>query len=237
MANDRISLAVFDFDGTLSKGHLWVGIGRHHRKNKVRRLTLYSYLLSHLPLWLASKFKIYSDEKDRIKWGEDLPVLFKGFSVQDARKAFIWVTDSYFMPLLRADVLEILKDHKQKGRKVMILSGMFVDFLEVVGQKIGADYVVGTRLEVVNNVYSGRIIKPLCFGENKARFLNEFVQKKQLDVDYSRSYAYADSIFDAPVLKMFGNPVATYPEKELYQLARNKQWQIVGKNNFHPLSG
>jgi HAD superfamily hydrolase (TIGR01490 family) len=231
MSNDQISLAVFDFDGTLSRGHLWVGIGRHHRKNKVKRLTLYSYLFSHLPFWLASKLKIYSDEKDRIKWGEDLPSLFKGFSVEDAQKAFIWVTNTYFMPLLRTDVISILKNHQQKGQKVMILSGMFVDFLDVVGEKIGVDYVVGTRLEIVNNIYSGRIIQPLCFGENKARFLNEFVRQQRLDVDFSRSYAYADSIYDVPVLEMFGNPVATYPEKELYQLALSNRWQVVGNNH------
>lgn len=229
MAADKITLAIFDFDGTLSSGHLWLGIAKHHKAHKIKRLSLYTYLLSHMPFWIAAKLKLYSEEKNRAKWGEDLPVLFKGFTLEEARQSFVWVIDNYFMPLMRQDVIKILQDHKKQGRKVILLSGMFTTFLEVIGQRIGTDYVVGTKLEIVNNVYSGRIIRPLCFGENKAKFLNEFIQQQKLDVDFSRSFAYADSIFDAPVFRMVGNPVATYPDKQLHELAISRKWQIIGQ--------
>ena len=231
MAENKINLAIFDFDGTLTSGHLWTGIAKHHRQKKVKRRTLYFYLLSHLPLWLAAKAKLYNEEKNRAKWGEDVPVLFKGFTREETCKAFEWITDHYFIPLLRKDVMEILKDHKNKGFKVMILSGMVTDFLEVVAGKIGADYVVGTKSEIVNNTYSGRIIQPLCFGKNKARYLSDFIQQQHLNVDLVRSSAYADSIYDLSVLQLVGNPVATYPDKELYELALQKKWQIVGNSN------
>jgi HAD superfamily hydrolase (TIGR01490 family) len=232
MEENKITLAIFDFDGTLTEGHFWVGISKHHRAKKVNRLALYTYLLSHLPPWFASKLKLYNEEKNRAKWGQDLSVLFKGFTVEEARRTFEWVTDNYFIPLLRPDVMGILKEHKKQGHKVMILSGMFTDFLEIMGRKIGADYVVGTKLEKVNSMCTGRIIKPLCFGENKARFLNEFVQQNQLKVDFSRSSAYADSIYDTPIFRLVGRPVATYPDKELYRLALSQKWQIVGHANI-----
>ena len=227
MAEDKITLAIFDFDGTLTVGHLWLGIAKHHREKKVKRLTVYTYLLSHMPFWLAAKIKLYSEEKNRAKWGEDLSVLFKGFSTEEGRKAFNWVTDNYFLPLLRPDMIQILNRHKKQGHKVVILSGMFSDFLDVVGQRIGADYVVGTELETVNNIYSGRIIKPLCFGENKARFLSRFIQLKHLNVDLKLSWAYADSIYDTPVFRMVGNPVASYPDNKLHNLALSEKWQII----------
>jgi len=231
MAEDKITLAIFDFDGTLTEGHLWSGISKHHRKNKIKRLTLYTYMLSHLPLWLAAKLKLYSEEKNRSKWGEDLSVLFKGFTTEEARKAFEWVSDNYFMPLMRPDVMEKLKAHKKQGHQVMLLSGMFDIFLEVMGERIGVDYVVGTKLEVTNNVYSGHIIKPLCFGENKAKLLAEFIGQHKLQVDYPHSFAYADSIYDIPVLRMVGNPIATYPDKQLYQFSRTEKWQIIGDHD------
>jgi HAD superfamily hydrolase (TIGR01490 family) len=228
MAEEKIKLAIFDFDGTLTTGHLWVGIARHHREKKINRFSLYTYFLSHMPFWLAAKARLYTDEKQRTKWGEDLPVLFKGFTKEEAADAFEWVTDNYFLPRLRPDVMQVLDEHRKQGDRVMILSGMFNEFLEVVGQKIGADFVIGTEMEYRDSRYSGRIVKPLCFGENKARFLVEYIRKKGLQVDFSRSTAYADSIYDLPVFQMVGNPVATYPDEELYQTAVSRQWKILG---------
>jgi HAD superfamily hydrolase (TIGR01490 family) len=228
MSCNSVPLAIFDFDGTLSKGHLWMGIAKHHKVHKVQRMTLYSYLIFHMPYWIASKMKLYSEEKNRIKWGEALPVLFKGFSREQANRAFEWVTTNYFQPLMRDDVLALLNDHKKKGYKVVILSGMLADFLEVVGQTFGADFVVGTETETKNGIYTGRIIKPLCFGVNKAKLLEEFIQSRKINVDFSNSYAYADSVSDLPVFDLVGNPVATYPEKGLAILARDRKWKILG---------
>lgn len=228
MAEDKMVLAIFDFDGTLTEGHLWSGIAKHHRKNKIKRFTLFTYLLSHMPFWLAAKAGLYSEEKDRSKWGEDLSVLFKGFTTEQAQKAFAWVADNYFMPLMRPHVMQKLEEHKKQGHKIMLLSGMFNIFLDVMGQKIGTDYVVGTKLEIIHNIYSGHIIKPLCFGENKAKLLAEFIEQNNLQVDYPGSFAYADSIYDIPVFRLVGHPVATYPDKDLYQYARSKNWPIFG---------
>jgi HAD superfamily hydrolase (TIGR01490 family) len=229
MAEEKIIIAIFDFDGTLTGGHLWSGIYKHHSQNKIKRLPLFVYLITHLPFWIATKMGVYSEEKNRSKWGEDLSVLFKGFTTDQAHKAFEWVAENYFKSLMHQDVVTKLEEHKMQGYKIMLLSGMFKDFLEVMAEKMRADYVVGTNLEVVNNIYSGHIIPPLCFGDNKARLLAEFVRKQNIDVDYSRSYAYADSIYDMPVLRMVGNPIATYPDKELSEFANSAHWQIINR--------
>jgi HAD superfamily hydrolase (TIGR01490 family) len=231
MANSKITLAIFDFDGTLTEGHLWLGIARHHQQKRVKRRTFLLYFLTHMPFWLATKFKLYSDEKNKARWGEDLSTLFKGFTVDEGHRAFEWVTDNYFMPLMRADLLDKLKSHQKQGQKIMLLSGMFTDFLMVIGKRLGVDYVVGTRLEVVNDAYSGRIIKPLCFAKEKAYLLNEFIRKQGLEVDFSQSTAYADSIYDSPVFEIVGHPVATYPEKELLKYAQSRNWEVIGNTN------
>ena len=228
MAENKITLAIFDFDGTLTEGHLWVGIARHHRAHKINRFKVYIYLMSHLPMWMAAKVNLYSEEKNRAEWGEDLPVLFKGFSGDYARKAFQWVTDNYFLPLMRPDILGQLRENKKQGFKIMLLSGMFSEFLEVIGKSIGVDFVVGTRLEMVNNIYSGRIIQPLCFGENKVKLFNEYIRQNMLNVDLQNSVAYADSYYDAPVFDLVGRPVATYPDKRLLKVALEKGWPVIG---------
>ena len=157
-----------------------------------------------------------------------MSVLIKGFSELEARECFAWVRDNYFSVLMRPDMLALMQKHKSQGDKVLLLSGMFQEFLEVEGERLGADYAIGTRLELKDGTYSGKIIKPLCFGDNKARLLQEFILNKQLAVDFARSTAYADSYYDRPVFNLVGHPVAAYPDKRLLQLAIANHWQVVG---------
>jgi len=60
-------------------------------------------------------------------------------------------------------MMEIVKQHQRQGHKTMILSGMFGDLLEVVAQKTGIDYVVGTRMELINGSYSRKNNKTALF--------------------------------------------------------------------------
>jgi phosphoserine phosphatase len=87
---------------------------------------------------------------------------------------------------------------------------------------------VGTPLEIKNGVYTGKIVPPLCFGDNKANYLQGFIQKQIIDVDFAGSYAYADSIYDNPVFGLVGHPVAVYPDKQLLKQARQRGWGIIG---------
>jgi len=231
MGEKRNIAAFFDFDGTLFKGHLWQGVVKHHIKHRVKLLSVLTYLATNFPLALAgelaSKFKILSEEGYKIRWGEDLATLFKGLEKEEGLRIFEWITNNYFMKLLRPDIMALLQRHESDGHITVLVSGSFNDFLETVKPKLNIDYTVGTKLEVINNVYSGRIIKPLCFGMNKARLLEEFIIQARLDIDLGLSFAYADTILDAPVLEMVGNPVATYPDRQLLNLAQRRGWRIL----------
>jgi len=227
MGEDRRTAAFFDFDGTLFVGHFWQGVVKHHIKHKVKRLSVVAYLATHIPLWLANKIGILSEEKYKVKWGEDLATILKGLKKDEVQGIFDWISSNYVTKLLRPDIMVLLQQHRSEGHVIVLLSGSFNDFLEVIKQKLGVDYIVGTKLEVLENVYSGRIVEPLCFGINKVRLLKEFISQTQLNIDLGLSFAYADSIIDAPVLEMVGNPVATYPDKKLLNLAQRKGWQIL----------
>jgi HAD superfamily hydrolase (TIGR01490 family) len=158
---------------------------------------------------------------------EDLGGIFKGASEEEALEVFHWVTDNCIIKSLRSDVVDILHQHKQSGHIVVVVSASFSEFLEVIGQKLDVPNVIGTKLEMVDGRYTGKVIKPLCFGENKAELLEEFINQNRLEIDLSSSFAYADSIFDVPLLKLVGNPVATYPDKDLRQLAEHNGWRIL----------
>lgn len=220
-------LALFDLDGTLSSGHIWEGFVKYYFTYKKKRAWILTFWATHLALWLLSKCKLYSSEdRYRAKWMEDLGGVFKGASREEALEVFQWVADNYIFESFRSDVVDILQQHQQSGHIVVIISATFTELLEIVGQKLGVSNVIGTKLETINDKYTGKIIPPLCFGENKAKLLKEFIDRNGLKINSSASFAYADSIFDVPLLKLVGNPVATYPGRHLRQLAEHKGWQI-----------
>jgi HAD superfamily hydrolase (TIGR01490 family) len=219
--------AFFDLDGTLFTGHFWSGVVKHHVKHKVKLPQISLYIVTHILLWLLSKFGLLSEETYKAKWGEDLAIAFKGLSREEGLNIFRWISGNYVMKLLRPDVMTLLQRHKNQGHIIILLSGSFSDFLETIKERLGADYIVGTKLEIINDRYSGRIVKPPCFGKNKARLLCEFISQAELNIDLGLSFAYADSMIDAPALEIVGNPVATYPERELLNLAKRRGWLVL----------
>lgn len=221
------TMALFDLDGTLSHGRLWEGFFRYYVMRKKKRAWILAFWATHLPLWLLSKCKLISGEKYRTKWIEDFSGLFKGARREEIWELFHWVADNYVFESLRRDVVQILNQHKESGHIVVIVSATFSDLLEVVGQRLGVANVIGTRLEVIDGKYTGRLVKPSCFGENKTQLLREFIDRNGLEIDLSASFAYADSIFDIPLLELVGNPMATYPDRDLRHLAEHNGWRIL----------
>jgi HAD superfamily hydrolase (TIGR01490 family) len=220
--------AIFDLDGTLSHGHIWEGFRKYYANYEKRKmLSISVFLLIHMALWVLAKCKLVGKEKCWLKWTEDLNGIFKGLSGEEVQGMSQWVVDEYILKLSRSDVVNILDQHKQRGHIVMIVSATFSEFLEIVGQRLGVPNVIGTKLELIDGKYTGKVIKPLCFGEGKAELLKEFINQNGVEIDLSSSFAYADCIFDAPLLKLVGNPVATYPDKDLRQLAEHNGWRIL----------
>ncbi len=223
------TIALFDLDGTLSSGRIWEGFLKYYlvHKHKKKTAWIIAFWAEHLPLWWLKKCKLISEEKFRSKWIEDLCGMFKEVSREEVLQFFHWVSDNYVFTSFRSDIVDILNQHKQSGRMIVIVSAAFNELLEIVGQELGIATVIGTRLEVIDDTYTGKIIKPACFGRNKVKLVEEFISQNGLEIDLSSSFAYADSFSDIPLLKLVGNPVATYPDRALRQFAQDNNWQIL----------
>jgi phosphoserine phosphatase len=87
-----------------------------------------------------------------------------------------------------------------------------------------ADDVLTARLEEENGVYTGELSGTPVAGEARARMLASFARRR--NVDLSRSYAYADSISDLPMLEAVGNPMVINPDARLRAAAKERGWQV-----------
>ncbi len=223
----RTTAAFFDLDGTLCTEHLWSALYQYCRVHHQRRAVAYGYLFTHMALWPLHLAGILSKERFFRLWAKDLAWLVAGLTKEEASELFRWVVEERMAPAFRPEILEILHSHQSQGHLVILVSGAFQDLLAIIGERLGVNHVVGTRLEFSDR-YTGRVIEPLCFGRGKAELLQDFLRKNHLQVDFGSSFAYADSIFDVPMLELVGHPVAVYPDKELEAYASQRGWRIIG---------
>ena len=220
--------AIFDFDGTLFDGHVWEGIVRHHRTQRVNRRWLYVYLGVHLGLWGLYKLGLFDESRARRFWAQDMAWAIRGLSEEEAHRAFEWIVAEHVQPTWRPDVLERLRWHQEQGHRVMLLSGSFEPLLDLVARDLGVEVALGARLEMRNGRYTGRVIPPLPMGTGKVERLKLYLDSEGRDVDLKASFAYGDSYTDVPLLETVGHPVAVYPDPDLAAVACQRGWPILG---------
>jgi alcohol-forming fatty acyl-CoA reductase len=87
-----------------------------------------------------------------------------------------------------------------------------------------ADDVLCSTLAQENGAYTGELTGAPVAGDARARMLASFARRRGLDL--TRSYAYADSISDLPMLEAVGNPVAVNPDRRLRTAAKARGWKV-----------
>jgi len=224
-----MSLSIFDLDGTLYTGHIGIGIGEHHQLRRTKRTLLFLYLSAHYPLWGLQKLGLMSDAVNRSLWTRDMGWLFRGWTAVEAEDAFLWITNNYVLPRVRPNMMTRLRHHQLSGDRVVLLSGTPEPLLAVIGREMGIAEVVGTPLITRNGRYTGGSEHPPCQGMDKVRRLEKALGGKAA-VDWSDSWAYADSYLDLPVLQRAAHPVAVHPDPELAAHASEHGWEIIAEN-------
>lgn len=217
--------AFFDVDGTLTSARTWKGFLEYYRQNGLKRATHYAYLGFHYPLYFMRRLGLISEGKFRAPWAANMAWYVRGDAVEEADKAWIFTID-YLERYWRDDTIAILNQHKQNGDLAVLVSSGPLPLLQKTGEKLGADHVIGTALEIENGRYTGRSIKPTCIDTYKESKTKAYLLSAGYDIDYANSYSYADSIADLHMLEMVGNPVAVYSDENLKTLAKERSWGV-----------
>jgi len=119
----------------------------------------------------------------------------------------------------------VLEQHHAAGRRTFIVSASPVEIVEPLAQALGMTGGIGTRGEVIDGIYTGRLHGPFCYGEGKAESVKETAARLAIDLD--ESFAYSDSASDIPMLSLVGNAVAVNPDAHLARVARERGWPVV----------
>ena len=118
----------------------------------------------------------------------------------------------------------LVRAHQERGHTVGIVSSATPYQVEPLARNLGVKEVMCTRLEAVAGILTGRVERPTCFGEGKAKAVESL--SARLGLDLSESWFYTDSIDDLPLLEQVGRPRPTNPDRALAQVAKERRWPV-----------
>jgi phosphoserine phosphatase len=96
--------------------------------------------------------------------------------------------------------------------------------VEPIGEMLGADKVIATRMIVADGKYTGEI-QEYAYGPHKATAITALAAAEGYDLQ--ASYGYSDSITDEPMLAAVGHPYAVNPDRALRKLAISRDWPVL----------
>ena len=123
------------------------------------------------------------------------------------------------------EMLGVVEQHRRAGHALALLSSSTNYLAQPLARELRVDHLLVTRLEVIDGRFTGRPITPVCYGPGKVHWATEFARSN--DIDLARSFFYTDSVTDAPVLELVGNPRVVNPDRLLRRMARKRGWEIV----------
>jgi fatty acyl-CoA reductase len=210
--------AVFDLEGTIVnsnvvESYLWARLATMPRSGWLPEL---ADLARCAPRYL------YAERRDR---GELLRAFLRRYAGARADELRALVTEVLGDALLHRVMPEAtrqIRRHRAAGHRTVLITGA-VD-LHVEPLSVLFDEVVASRMHTRDGVLTGFLETPPLVDEARAAWLRNYARDHGLHLD--RSYAYADSYSDRPLLEAVGHPHVVNPDSQLFRYARRRRWVV-----------
>jgi HAD superfamily hydrolase (TIGR01490 family) len=212
--------AFFDLDKTIIATSSTLAFGRpFYAGGLINRRVMLKAAYAQFVYLLAGAD---AEQMDRMR--EELTGLVTGWDAQQARDIVAEALHEVVQPLIYAEAAALIERHKAAGGDVVIVSSSGEEIVEPIGQLLGADAVIASRMVLDGHGrYTGEI-GFYCYGEHKATAIRELAATRGWDL--TSCYAYSDSITDVPLLSVVGHPTAVNPDRALRRHAAEQGWPI-----------
>jgi HAD superfamily hydrolase (TIGR01490 family) len=233
-----VSLAVFDFDGTLIEGDAGVHFARHMigkgYLDAVRDGSLASRLWDLTRMNLRTLGLLWDNVRlhagyrqgrvDRRQMVLNAYENFAGLDTEVVEAEMERFAREKLPRRLRGDIVDVLHDHVQDGDDIVVLSTGLQRLIWPMRDVLGADFeTVACRLKTEDGKLTGQVEGPLTGGEKATRLV---AVAGRTGHDLDEAFAYADHETDAAMLEVVGNPVAVHPTDAMRRRAREEGWPI-----------
>ncbi len=216
-----MAASYFDVDGTLVKTNLVhpTVFYMMHQASPMRSLLRLGRAAVKAPLMAVAELQ------DRRLFNEMLFTAYEGMS----KDRLHILADDAFDTVLRRALYPAAKDLvgkcREMGHDVVLVSGALDFLMDKLAAHLGATHVIANRLEIKDGYATGRLLRPVVAGPEKARLIREHAEAHGHDL--GACFAYSDSYSDVPMLSVVGHPAAVNPDGKLARLARTYGWPVI----------
>ncbi len=218
--------AFFDLDRTLLRRSSALALAGSFRE---RGLISRRQLL-HAAAWqLLFVARGASHEAVRRAAEDGLRVL-AGYTPAQLRDLVAEAMEPVLRPLVYAEPLHLVEQHRARGEKVYIVSASLQEIVDAIAEDLGFDGALGTVCEVRDEKYTGHAVRAL-HAEAKADCLRAVAEREGFDL--ADCTAYSDSHTDLPFLEVVGRPVVVNPDRSLRKIAAARAWPVLEFKTRH----
>lgn len=172
------------------------------------------------------------DQMERLR--AYLSSLCRGWDVAQVREIVAETLHDLIDPIIYDEAVSLIEEHHAAGRDVVIVSTSGAEVVEPIGELLGADRVVATRMAVGDDGRFTGEIDYYAYGPTKAEAVRELAATEGYDL--ARSFAYSDSATDIPMLEAVGRPFAVNPDRALRREAAAREWPVLSFSRPVPLT-
>jgi HAD superfamily hydrolase (TIGR01490 family) len=166
-----------------------------------------------------------AEMRDRRTFNELLYSAYEGISRDRLLLLSEECFDKVIRPALFPNARSLVKRCRDEGQDVVLVSGALDFVLQHLVDYLGASGLIANRLEFKANYATGRLLRPVVAGPEKARLIREHARDASYDL--AHCFAYSDSYSDVPMLSVVGHPAAVNPDGKLKRLAHAYGWPVL----------
>jgi HAD superfamily hydrolase (TIGR01490 family) len=131
-------------------------------------------------------------------------------------------------PAIKEPARALVRSHQERGHLCAIVTATNEFVTAPIARAFGIEHLIATRIERIDDCYTGRPSGTPSFREGKIVRTEEWLESQGYGwSDFGESWFYSDSANDVPLLERVSRPVATNPDPRLAALAEERSWPIL----------
>lgn len=212
-----MALALFDLDRTLisvNSGQLWV-------RSELRLGHIGRWQATRAMVWIASYHLGFARIEGVL---EDAIATLGGLTEEEIDRRTLSFYEREVAMTYRRRAVEVIERHRARGDTLALLTSSSIYLARPVQAALGIPHALCNRFEVVDGLFTGQPLRPLCFGAGKLAHAQRLAE--ELGEPLAAASFYTDSASDLAVLDAVAEPVAVHPDPVLARTARRRGWRI-----------
>jgi HAD superfamily hydrolase (TIGR01490 family) len=219
--DSRPIIAFFDVDNTLVRGASIFHVGRVAWDKRL--ITLRDILTF---AWHQISFLAVGENRRHMSRAKDRALELAGGHT--AKDLIDLASETYDRDIARRiwpETVELAREHQRKGHEVWLISATPQLIGQVIAERLGLTGALGTEIEQVDGVFTGKLVGAVLHGEEKAIAAEKLVAERGALL--ADCWAYSDSRNDIPLLNLVGHRTVVNPDARLESYAKERGWAIL----------